>query len=91
MFEILGLLLLLAVVGDVHRGQPEQRHRRTDPACRHYSDAGRLRRWFNNRGRGKSCPECVPPYRPNAGDPLGFLTCPSACAANHPGREHFER
>jgi hypothetical protein len=58
--EIVGLIFLFLFVLAVYRGRPEQRHRRTDPACAGYSTAGRLRRWLNSRGRGKSCPVCVP-------------------------------
>lgn len=67
MLETLGLLILLAVVVAVDRGQWERRrwHRRTDPACSKYrAPRTALGRWWHDRGRGKGCPICVPAYSP---------------------------
>lgn len=38
------------------------KHTKTDPACIHYAETGPFRRYLNERGRGKACLVCVPPF-----------------------------
>jgi len=39
------------------------KHTKTDPACVHYKESGLVRRFLNERSRGKACLICVPLFK----------------------------